>query len=278
VSEAIAVLESHELEAIRPIEVVRHRAARAFLEGDLAAADALQKQVLDLVASDPPRRADYGWRYRSVLTHVAILLEEGKEEPARVEARDFLARNGSWTQSNTRSAGANESPWLERIAVGQRGSSRDEFERSRTVWVDDQLNRSSAYPGLVWPYAYGEPAMTQEEAENALRVLPKFEPLASSARDDVPDAHVGHAYLLAGSAEKALPYLRRAAAHCGAWLWPWKHMHAVLELGLALEATGEKTGACKAYGEVLDRWGAAKPRSVTAERARDRVKALRCSD
>jgi hypothetical protein len=47
-------------------------------------------------------------------------------------------------------------------------------------------------------------------------------------------------------------------------------------LGEALEQTGDKAGACEAYGVVLDRWDHAKPRSVTVDKARARVKALGC--
>jgi serine/threonine-protein kinase len=53
-------------------------------------------------------------------------------------------------------------------------------------------------------------------------------------------------------------------------------MHSTLDLGQALEATGDATGACGAYRKVLARWGNAKPKSVTADKARARSKALRC--
>ena len=70
-------------------------------------------------------------------------------------------------------------------------------------------------------------------------------------------------------------YLRRAVAACADFESPLAHTRAALELGLALEATGEK-GACDAYKRVLSRWGDAKPGSVTAEKARERAKALAC--
>jgi serine/threonine-protein kinase len=43
---------------------------------------------------------------------------------------------------------------------------------------------------------------------------------------------------------------------------------AHLYLGMALDATGDRAGAARAYDEVLSRWGRAKPRSITAEKAR----------
>ena len=39
---------------------------------------------------------------------------------------------------------------------------------------------------------------------------------------------------------------------------------------------GDKPGACAAYQLVLSRWGEAKQRSVTAEKARGRMKGLGC--
>ena len=51
-----------------------------------------------------------------------------------------------------------------------------------------------------------------------------------------------------------------------------------LSIGLALEQKGDKEGACAAYASVLDRLGNAKPRSVTAEKAKAHAKALGCPE
>jgi hypothetical protein len=48
-------------------------------------------------------------------------------------------------------------------------------------------------------------------------------------------------------------------------------------LGDALDATGDKTGACAAYGVVIDRWKTARPRSITLERARAGSARLGCA-
>jgi hypothetical protein len=55
---------------------------------------------------------------------------------------------------------------------------------------------------------------------------------------------------------------------------PMTWMSAQLELGQALEAKGDRPGARAAYERVLERWGKAKPRSLTAERARARQAGL----
>ena len=43
--------------------------------------------------------------------------------------------------------------------------------------------------------------------------------------------------------------------------------HTLLILGMAFEAKGNHDGACAAYGTVLQRWGHAKPRPVSADKA-----------
>ena len=48
-------------------------------------------------------------------------------------------------------------------------------------------------------------------------------------------------------------------------------------LGEARAAKGDREGACAAYGKQLDHSGAARPRSLTAEKARRRQRELRCS-
>lgn len=82
-------------------------------------------------------------------------------------------------------------------------------------------------------------------------------------------------YLLLDRVDEALPYLRSGAESCpvkagSPWIPSWLHH------GRGLEKKGVKEGACRAYGRVLDRWGHAKPKSVTADEARARAKALRC--
>jgi serine/threonine-protein kinase len=55
------------------------------------------------------------------------------------------------------------------------------------------------------------------------------------------------------------------------------HIHAQLFLGQALEAKAEKAKACAAYSVVASRWKEAKPRSVSLEKATERIRALGCA-
>ena len=83
-------------------------------------------------------------------------------------------------------------------------------------------------------------------------------------------------YLLLGRVKEALPYLQRAAQGCEAVADLIVYIRAAIPLGEALEKVGDKEGACRAYQSVLARWGHAKPRSVTAEKARAHAKAAHC--
>jgi eukaryotic-like serine/threonine-protein kinase len=90
-------------------------------------------------------------------------------------------------------------------------------------------------------------------------------------------AVAGHVSLLAARYEEAERLLATAARTCDALSEPFYSVRAAYELGLAREGLGKPDGACEAYRGVLARWGAAKPRSVTADKARERMKALGCA-
>ncbi len=65
-----------------------------------------------------------------------------------------------------------------------------------------------------------------------------------------------------------------AASPCLALADPLPRTWAQFYLGMALEGTGDVEGARAAYRTVVERWGKATPRSVTAEKARKRLLAL----
>ena len=128
----------------------------------------------------------------------------------------------------------------------------------------------------MWFPGYALPADTPEDASAALAALDAYEPLPAKEFFSVPEALAGRVYLLASKATDAIPRLERGVASCTALDEPILHTRALLDLGRAREATGDKVGACDEYKAVVARWGEAKPRSVTAEAARARLKALGC--
>jgi eukaryotic-like serine/threonine-protein kinase len=259
----------------RAIMKSHYRTVLATFAGDFARAAELARKDVAAASSNAATRSDYGFQM-SLTTSLVLPLEEmGKDDEARSVAEDFRARSDGWV-THSFAKGLDLSLRLLRLTVGKGGPSPEEFERRRAAWIEQRLTTWGAFPGLVWTFAYAATAFTPDEARAALVALPKFAPLTSFwGGSPTPDAYAGSVYLLAGKSEEAIPYLRRAVENCNAPGEPGVQMRAAVDLGIALEPT-DKAGACAAYKLVLDRWGHAKPRSVTADRARDRARALGC--
>jgi len=127
----------------------------------------------------------------------------------------------------------------------------------------------------VASYACG--VETAEEAREALALFPNVTPPPVLWDGDFAQPMFGKLYALAGRASEALPLLRHTVKSCYALMAPLVLTRASYYLGQALEASGDREGACSAYAGVLARWGNAKPASVTAARARERSRELRCN-
>jgi len=155
----------------------------------------------------------------------------------------------------------------------------------RAAWIEQRLAEGFA-PALVWANGWALTALTAEEASAAFRALERDgrltlprgpeSAIAGVLNSGSADAIAGRAFLLAGRPAEAVPILRRAAASCEVLYEAVAHVRATLDLGRALEELRDIPGACDAYGKVLAVWGKAKPRSVTAEKARASSKALGC--
>jgi serine/threonine-protein kinase len=148
----------------------------------------------------------------------------------------------------------------------------------RDAWIASARSRAPAMSFNLWTAAYAEPAETRQEAVEAEQVLPDYPP---RMRKDAPLLHtdaylLGRVHGLAGRWEEALPALEMAARTCERLSTAVEHVRSFLWLGRAREARGDTPGACEAYGHVLDDWGGARPRSVSAEQARARRTALHC--
>jgi hypothetical protein len=212
------------------------------------------------------------------MQQITAALEVGDGPSASRIAEDFVSRSDSWSPYLLFNNGVDLSAFIAHLSPG-------DFEARRRERIDAWLS-VGAYRGMVWVYAFAAPASTPEEARAALAAMPAYEPITSYVSSlwilfgdlGIPDAAIGHVYLLAGKPAEALPYLKRAVAACADFDAVLAHTRAALDFGQAFEASGDKKGACAAYKIVLDRWGHAKPRSVTADHARQRVKALACAE
>jgi tetratricopeptide (TPR) repeat protein len=77
---------------------------------------------------------------------------------------------------------------------------------------------------------------------------------------------------LAGDIPKAVALYRRALSTCDRLLWPTRAQRARLQLGQLLEQTGQTAEAKAQYQAILATWGNVRPRSITAEAARQRLR------
>jgi eukaryotic-like serine/threonine-protein kinase len=127
------------------------------------------------------------------------------------------------------------------------------------------------YHRMIWAAAYAEPVATPELAADALAALPRYEPLPATYWFAFIYGRIGRTFVLGGRPAEGLPYLERATQRCID-----RDPRDFLYLGLAQEALGDTAAACAAYREVTARWGQAKPRSVTAETAQQRLASLGC--
>jgi serine/threonine-protein kinase len=199
----------------------------------------------------------------------------GKPVDAAEAADALLRRMNAWPAAEA--VDADPRPAL--YAAAARGGVRTPAERdaARAEWRAQWDRQTGAQDRpIVWLEGYAIPAVTPEDAQTALAVLPDYAPIPSVLTIGSTAPLLGKVYALGGRSKEAIPELQRATASCAALEEPIEMTRGKLLLGEALEATGETDAACAAYKVVLSRWGAAKPRSVSADAARAHAKALRC--
>jgi eukaryotic-like serine/threonine-protein kinase len=244
--------------------------------GAFADAEKKAKELEEHLASEPGALA----HAESHVLLVRIYEETGRPEDARRTAEAFLKRRDAWAMPHRvddRAIWEDPVPLMLGTLLETGALSATEFAARQRDWLNAWESKTSdAYVHYLWIYGYAAPASSAAGARAALDALPRFSPLPPFNPQTIGGAEIGKAYLLAGQPREALPYLRKATASCGIAHDPIVFTRASLHLGMALEATGDRAGACQAYRSVLDRWKGAKPRSVTLEEARRRAAALGC--
>ncbi|HEY6460662.1 MAG TPA: protein kinase, partial [Polyangiaceae bacterium] len=267
-----ARLEAGHRPKIEPID----RALLASLGGDFTEAEGRLKDLEDVLAGEPGAQA----HAESHVLLARIAEETGHLDRARDVAQAYLARKDAWAPSHRVD---NVSIFLDPVPemlgiLGRAGAmppARLASERGR--WLDAwRAKTSAAYLGDLWLDAWAGPAVSPADGRAALDALPSFGGVPPFSPNVPGPSFLGHAYLLAGRTDDAAAALRRGTATCTALADPFASTRGWLDLGAALEAKGDRAGACSAYGVVVSRWGHARPRSTTAERAKSRVAALGC--
>jgi serine/threonine-protein kinase len=249
----------------------------AVLEGDFDAAERHAREFASLVASSRGQQP-HG---QAALMLTGIFEETGRTAEAVRAANDFLDRRDAWEpdpEADDVALSTDVTPSLLRVENNVGGLSTADIEARRAAWLDAWKARLTPVSrSYLWLYAYARAAYSPESARAALEARAAYDPLPPYRPNAFVEADVGRVYLLAGQAREAVSWLERATRRCMVLLDPFEYVRAHLLLGQAREAAGDTPGACSAYQGVLDRWGQARPRSVTAERARERARALGCT-
>jgi eukaryotic-like serine/threonine-protein kinase len=252
----------------RPAVELYDRARLDFEAGRFDEAEARAREGNRLIRADP--NAQIHAQYAELL--ILIYTETGRPREAAKIADEYLKRKDVWVGV---SAVRGMSMLMLRTMLNAGAMSKEAFTRARTDWLEQGPKVGDTDPARLWLFAYAGAIEQREDAAEALVAFEKLPPGAFTQqllrRYSVP---IGRTYLLAGRVDEALPFLRPDHQSCrGPGLKPLD-----FPLGQALEQTGDKEGACEAYAAVLDRWGEGKPRSITAEKAKARVRALGCAE
>jgi tetratricopeptide (TPR) repeat protein len=290
---ALADVLAAEGKPLAAIEELLHRASEA---KEMSTSDALPRSAWDPVhlatytgdlgeaaraASDLAARVDKDSRD---LVHaepaealIRLYTEMGEPSRAAAAARSYLDRRDAFSADlrpiDTYGHFSFEDITLVSLGAVVRagGMKKDDFlhrrrEREtllRAAWHDDWA---------IWCWR-ASGIETEEEAHETLDTLPEV-PVAPGGVDDESDP--GRALVLAGRIDEAIVRLENSISVCRGLTMAFRGTRSAYFLGMAREAKGNRDGACDAYRIVVSRWGHAKPRSVTGERALARARALGC--
>jgi serine/threonine-protein kinase len=252
------------------------RALLAIATGDFDEAERCLRSLDPMLAGQAGAQAHSD--AQALLARIAE--ETGRPARARAIAEAYLARKDAWAPSHrVDDVAIFLDPVPEMLgALARAGAiSPAQLTERRGVWLDAwRAKTSAAYTGDLWISAWAGQASSRDDGAAAVDALSAFGGVPPFVPSTPAESLVGHAFLLAGRLDEATARLKRGTATCTVLVDPFGATRGWLDLGTALEAQGDHAGACAAYRKVVDRWGHAKPRSVTAERARSRIAALHC--
>ncbi len=252
----------------------------------LALADGAFTESLELtqrLEGALPANADTTEHAAVAMQKVSIFSEVGSGEAAAKAAKNYLDRVLAYPPN-----ALVPDPSIAFVEPLFRAGqlTRSELEARRIAWQNAEIARTRATDPSVlaqqrrrlawlrWALVHASFAETKEEAQAALQQVPQEQEPPPGQRSLRFDFAVGKVLALAGQHAHALDHLERVTGAClGLWE-PQVHIRAHYYLGLALEGRGEMEAAARAYRVVLERWGKARPPSLTAQRAARRLAAL----
>jgi serine/threonine-protein kinase len=250
--------------------------ALALWEGDFTAAERIARS-LEAAAETSRAEIDHARPARAL---AQIFLEMGRLADAGQVAQAFLGRHDAWEpdpRSEDFAMAGDATPVLLAAALKGGKITRAELAQKRAEWVRAWDRKMPIdLRRYTWAHGWAATVDTPDDAREALAAMADFAPIPTFYPHTLVEAPVGLTFLLAGRTDEAAAWLERATRACRVLEFPVEHTRAHLWLGMAREAKGDKPGACAAYQVVRARWGKAKPRSVTAEKASERLRALAC--
>ena len=248
------------------------RAGRLILEGRLDEADQLLAKLPEQAQLDPRELLNIGE------LRVALHEEIGDIGGAAAIAADYRKLKGTLLGEGYDPEGdisSDPTPYFDTIQFRADEIGRGELEDRREQWLTAWRERvGTEYDDLLWQRAYAETTRGAGDAHAALGEYAKLDVQPRFVTDRLFVVDTAQVYLLADQPEKALPLLREAVRSCLAVPDPLRFVRAHELLGRALEAIGDREGACSAYATVLAHW--AVPRSRTASAAARRIEVLAC--
>lgn len=269
---AFADAERHSREAGRLYEASKAQLHLAIAFGDFATAlDHANSMATSMTLPGPAVAIGL------YLLRAELYLEMGKLTEAAAVADEFLVERALHPASSN---DMQVDPTLGMHALRLRAGklTRREFESLRAAWLTKQKPVTEFDHYIVWLTAYGIPTifpdLTQDAIDNASKLPRKWHPSTMRFTKSLASFQ-GRVFMLAGRYAESLPFFEQGLRVCtvdDASLW---HTQTIAQMGIAREATGDKPGACKAYEQVLSRWGKSK-QSVTVKDVRRRAKKIGC--
>jgi tetratricopeptide (TPR) repeat protein len=218
---------------------------------------------------------------RVFLAHLAE--ESGNLAELKRQASAFFVERVTGLARHQDVGGIFDGPMLA-LALRAKLMSKADTEQTLEQWVREYVALGTARVDVA-AFLRFYVATTPEEARSALDMI---DAASDEARPDLFDdankgviithgLYIGRAALLAGDVDRAVEWLKRATGACYSSDNPVLFaQQARLELGRAYELKGDTDKACATYRSIFTRWTASRPRCVTAEKAKARLKALHC--
>jgi serine/threonine-protein kinase len=231
--------------------------------GDLAEVIRMSRE---LAAGLRPSAFEYE-HFLPTITLVEAATETGDTRTAANVAADYLSRRSAWRGACSRC----EAVMLGAAARGGRLDGREAFRRIAAAFA--ATTATGVPPANAWSQTYAYAVQTPSEATAAIAKLDELDA-------GVPTSFRGaaaRALFLGGRGEQARAELESTIRGCSTVFgYAMNWVHGQLYLGELDERDGNTEGACAHYAKVLERWGHAKPRSVTADEARAHAAKLHC--